>query len=298
MKRFLASTMILGLSLGSLSNLAFASEEIVNTKENISIELEDKVANDSFKNLSKEILTNDEFDIDNLVINIDGNKLDSKFKSFIQNDTIMVPLSDIATKLRFNVVWNDDLKQIDINKGAIFTSIKNNENRYFFSKMAPRKLNAAPKIINGTTYVPVEFFSEILRTNSDYDSKNLILNLGLNDKDTGNNTDMNKEEGTNDNKPLGSDEIKTTVNDDNISVEGYINNITTTDRGTKMVQVGSFQKGVILLVDDDTKIIDASGNLISFDNLKENSKIQATHSMVMTMSLPGQTKAFEIKVLN
>lgn len=306
-KRFLASTMILGLSMGSLSNLAFASEEISKINENMQIK--QPVTNTAVEFLSQEILLNKDFNIDDFIININNSSLESKFSSYIENNSIMVPLNDIATSLGFNVIWNQELSQIDINKGANFTSIKNNENRYFFSKMAPKKLSQAPKIINGTTYVPVEFFSDILRVNTQYDSKNKILNLGLNDKDVGNSTDIDKELITIDDetsdlnsKEFSKDEITRISNEetskDSITIEGYIQNINTTERGTKMVQVGSFQKGVILLVDGETKITDISGNKVDFDKLTKDTKIQAVHSMVMTMSIPGQTRAFEIKVLN
>lgn len=306
-KRFLASTMILGLSIGSLSNLTFASEEISKINENIQIK--QPVTNTAVEFLSQEILLNKDFNIDDFIININNSSLESKFSSYIENNSIMVPLNDIASSLGFNVIWNQELSQIDINKGANFTSIKNNENRYFFSKMAPKKLSQAPKIINGTTYVPVEFFSDILRVNTQYDSKNKILNLGLNDKNVGNSTDIDKELITIDNetsdlnsKEFSKDEITRISNEetskDSITIEGYIQNINTTERGTKMVQVGSFQKGVILLVDGETKITDISGNKVDFDKLTNDTKIQAVHSMVMTMSIPGQTRAFEIKVLN
>lgn len=306
-KRFLASTMILGLSIGSLSNLTFASEEISKINENMQIK--QPVTNTAVEFLSQEILLNKDFNIDDFIININNSSLESKFSSYIENNSIMVPLNDIATSLGFNVIWNQELSQIDINKGANFTSIKNNENRYFFSKMAPKKLSQAPKIINGTTYVPVEFFSDILRVNTQYDSKNKILNLGLNDKDVGNSTDIDKELITIDDetsdlnsKEFSKDEITRISNEetskDSITIEGYIQNINTTERGTKMVQVGSFQKGVILLVDGETKITDISGNKVDFDKLTKDTKIQAVHSMVMTMSIPGQTRAFEIKVLN
>lgn len=306
-KRFLASTMILGLSIGSLSNLTFASEEISKINENMQIK--QPVTNTAVEFLSQEILLNKDFNIDDFIININNSSLESKFSSYIENNSIMVPLNDIATSLGFNVIWNQELSQIDINKGANFTSIKNNENRYFFSKMAPKKLSQAPKIINGTTYVPVEFFSDILRVNTQYDSKNKILNLGLNDKDVGNSTDIDKELITIDDetsdlnsKEFSKDEITRISNEetskDSITIEGYIQNINTTEHGTKMVQVGSFQKGVILLVDGETKITDISGNKVDFDKLTNDTKIQAVHSMVMTMSIPGQTRAFEIKVLN
>ncbi|WXR62584.1 stalk domain-containing protein [Peptostreptococcaceae bacterium AGR-M142] len=307
MKRFLASTMILGLSMGSLSNLAFASEEIVKTNENIDIGFEHPLAKPEIKSLSQEILANKDFSINDLIININDSTLESKFKPYVENNTIMLPLNDVATSLGFNITWNEKLNQIDINKGPIFTSIKNNENRYFFGRMAPVKLNEAPKIIDGTTYVPVEFFSNILRIDNNYDSKNLSLNLRLKDKEAGNSTDIIKEKisidgNASDSRTVESfsnNEIKRTVNEDenNVTVEGFITQIIKKDNGIISIQIGDMSNGVILNISENTKILDINNEQINIDDLKEGCKIKATHSMMMTSSLPPQTNALSINLL-
>lgn len=307
MKRFLASTMILGLSMGSLSNLAFASEEIVKTNENIDIGFEHPLAKPEIKSLSQEILANKDFSINDLIIKINDSTLESKFKPYVENNTIMLPLNDVATSLGFNITWNEKLNQIDINKGPIFTSIKNNENRYFFGRMAPVKLNEAPKIIDGTTYVPVEFFSNILRIDNKYDSKNLSLNLGLKDKEAGNSTDIIKEKisidgNASDSRTVESfsnNEIKRTVNEDenNVTVEGFITQIIKKDNGIISIQIGDMSNGVILNISENTKILDINNEQINIDDLKEGCKIKATHSMMMTSSLPPQTNALSINLL-
>lgn len=307
MNRFLASTMILGLSMGSLSNLAFASEEIVKTNENIDIGFEHPLAKPEIKSLSQEILANKDFSINDLIIKINDSTLESKFKPYVENNTIMLPLNDVATSLGFNITWNEKLNQIDINKGPIFTSIKNNENRYFFGRMAPVKLNEAPKIIDGTTYVPVEFFSNILRIDNKYDSKNLSLNLGLKDKEAGNSTDIIKEKisidgNASDSRTVESfsnNEIKRTVNEDenNVTVEGFITQIIKKENGIISIQIGDMSNGVILNISENTKILDINNEQINIDDLKEGCKIKATHSMMMTSSLPPQTNALSINLL-
>lgn len=59
-----------------------------------------------------------------------------------------------------------------------------------------------------------------------------------------------------------------------------------------------YQKQTILIVTDDTKIQDEDGNALTLKDLKEGMEIAAVHSEVSTRSLPPQTVAFEITVVD
>ncbi len=72
----------------------------------------------------------------------------------------LYPLRAIAEANGFTVEWDGNLKAVMINSGMY--SLKIGENSYVKGKMVPEVLSAAPEIINDLTYVPAEFFTEIL----------------------------------------------------------------------------------------------------------------------------------------
>ncbi|MCI8979228.1 MAG: hypothetical protein HFE51_08865 [Clostridia bacterium] len=81
-----------------------------------------------------------------------------------ENDTLMVPLREIAEKLGFTVEWDGELKAVMLNSGMY--SLKIGENAYGKGKMMPQPLKAAPVIKDDDlTYVPVEYFTELLESN-------------------------------------------------------------------------------------------------------------------------------------
>lgn len=81
-----------------------------------------------------------------------------------ENDTLMVPLREIAETLGFTVEWDGATKSIMLNGGMY--SLKIGENAYGKGKMMPQPLKTAPVIKDDDlTYVPVEYFTELLEAN-------------------------------------------------------------------------------------------------------------------------------------
>jgi len=74
----------------------------------------------------------------------------------------LVPLRIAAETLGFDVEWRGGTRSAELSRGAQWTSVTVDENRYFVNKMAPVALSAAPIIVNDTMYVPVDFFDGIL----------------------------------------------------------------------------------------------------------------------------------------
>lgn len=77
--------------------------------------------------------------------------------------TIMVPLRAIATSLGFDVKWNRELQSITLDH---MISLRPGEDYYTYARIAPIQLGTAPELIDGTTFVPLNFFSEVARINS------------------------------------------------------------------------------------------------------------------------------------
>lgn len=88
------------------------------------------------------------------------------------NDRIMVPLTATSEALGFTVTWDNEKKSAHMDNGRIQTDLTiGNDNYCAYSskalgRTAPASLGAAPTIIGGSTYVPVEFY-KILFTGSD-----------------------------------------------------------------------------------------------------------------------------------
>lgn len=91
------------------------------------------------------------------------------------NGNLMLPLRKITEALGFTVEWDGNLRAVMLNSGMY--SLKIGENSYIKGKMMPQELSAAPEITNDLTYVPVDYFTEILEMTANLDADNNVLEL-------------------------------------------------------------------------------------------------------------------------
>ena len=87
-----------------------------------------------------------------------------------------LPVKESAQAMGYKVKWNQQNKQIEISKGANWTTVTIGKNAYFFAKMAPTELSAPPMLLNGVSLVPVEFFPHILKLNLSVVNNKYYLN--------------------------------------------------------------------------------------------------------------------------
>jgi len=164
----------------------------------------------------------------------------------------MLPLRTSLESLGYTIKWNNESQSITINKGAQWTSIKIGENNYFKNKMSPAPLTIAPLLIEGQTFVPVEFFTE-------------ILDLGIRSEDG----------------ILTLQEGMTNI------LEGFINEIEFDDEGIMTLtisrQEGSDAPGDLTIVRFSEK--DTYENKV----VEKGCRVRIVTSPMMTMSLPAQT---------
>ena len=103
---------------------------------------------------------------------LNGTSLKVPCKTYMQNYALMVPLKTVAEALGYTVGW-------DPQKGASVAGgyIKNNINSYYTDKSekTPVKLNSAPKTVKKVLYVPLEYFSDVLKEEASYDGEVLRL---------------------------------------------------------------------------------------------------------------------------
>lgn len=184
-------------------------------------------------------------------------------ETYDKDGTTMVPLREIAEGiLGLDVKWNNESRSVEIGSGPQWTSITIGENSYFFAKMAPFKLSQAPEIKDDLTYVPVEFFSEVLR----YEIESEVY--------------------TPEEKILS----------------GFIKGIEKTDKNIRLLVAGNEKTTgldeILLAIVDETIVVDKEGKEFKVENLKVGTKIKAILPEIMTMSLPPQGTAVKIIVEN
>jgi len=171
----------------------------------------------------------------------------------------LVPLREICEKSGFTVNWIGESETIELIKGAQYITCSPNYDGYTFAKAAPVKLGSEPVLIEGTTYVPMNFVSEIMGGSVYFDGEDVIA---YDSENVGKRVSLvGKEEGG--------------------------------------ILVSSFNEGEIFLnITDETVITDEKGNALTKDEIIEGVELIIEHDEAMTRSLPPQTNAKKIVVTN
>lgn len=74
----------------------------------------------------------------------------------------LVPVRAIAEKMGLEVKWNAELNAISVGTTPMGATFNIGENSYTKARMMPQTLSSAPVVEAERTYVPVDFFTEIL----------------------------------------------------------------------------------------------------------------------------------------
>lgn len=88
---------------------------------------------------------------------------DKMFKN--KRGTVMVPVAELAKEMGFEVSWNDKNEIITLLKGPVQVTASLKENQYSFSR-AFVILDEGAILKDGKTYVPAEFFYEVLQNDT------------------------------------------------------------------------------------------------------------------------------------
>jgi len=116
------------------------------------------------------------YDIEIMDIIVSGKKIDSPSAYTAEapsgKGVTMVPLRAIAKALGLEVVWEGKLESIRVGLAA---TLKIDQDDYTFAKMAPIKLGMVPELVEGTTFVPLDFFTEVLQLDQAEILKNQIV---------------------------------------------------------------------------------------------------------------------------
>lgn len=196
------------------------------------------------------------------VVVVNGVQLEKK--GYLDGDKVMIPVRALAEALGFDVEWVGESETVWLTRGANFITFQNGVDGYTFAKTAPIPLGKAPVIIDGTTFVPVNFAEEILHTTVTVDPNGTV-----------------------------------TITDTEETAEPEANyNATVTEVGEESVVVDDTERGIVVLLNgEDTKFIGADGEEITISDLEEGMLVNVEYSGIMTASEPPQNVPVSITVV-
>lgn len=98
--------------------------------------------------------------------------------AFEENGKVMVPVRAVCEALDMEVVWNDEAKRVEITKLPTYVTFTPFADGYTFARTAPMMLGTAPQLLgDGVTYVPSEFFGEILPVDCEISDEGIKISV-------------------------------------------------------------------------------------------------------------------------
>ena len=93
-------------------------------------------------------------------VTVNGEGIDAEI---LEKDGMwLVPVRAVAEKMGLEVKWNAELNAISVGTTPMGATFNIGENSYTKARMMPQTLSSAPVVEAERTYVPVDFFTEIL----------------------------------------------------------------------------------------------------------------------------------------
>ena len=96
---------------------------------------------------------------------VSGKKIDAPAPFFNEEGILMVPLRAIAEALDYRVLWDAPSRKVMLGN-TITVAVE--ENSYVIGRRAPMELVCSPVLQEGITYVPIQFFREVVQMNNAY----------------------------------------------------------------------------------------------------------------------------------
>ncbi|MEF3311905.1 stalk domain-containing protein [Paenibacillus sp. GYB004] len=87
----------------------------------------------------------------------------------------MIPLRLVAERIGFEITWVPDTMTAELKKGANWTTVTIGKDAYFFARMAPMPLGAAPVLVESSTYVPLKFMTDILKADVKEENGSIVI---------------------------------------------------------------------------------------------------------------------------
>lgn len=108
---------------------------------------------------------------------INNEKTDySKGRPYLSRDmVVMIPIRVAVEKMGYKVVWNEKIRTIIIYNDDSMYILKINRNRYYSRHNSSAVLSKEPVIKDSRTYVPLEFFTTLMKVDVKIDSGGNLL---------------------------------------------------------------------------------------------------------------------------
>lgn len=113
-----------------------------------------------------------------LKVYINGNALKFDSDPIIDNHTNLVPLRELAEQMGAQVRWNKAAGAIGVQREGYKMTLTIGSKTVFYNGKA-ETIAAAPRIINGVTYVPVQVFARGLGASLSYDESTNTLKITI-----------------------------------------------------------------------------------------------------------------------
>ncbi|MFD0696755.1 stalk domain-containing protein [Paenibacillus sp. GCM10027628] len=199
-----------------------------------------------------------------ITISINGESIHEHGYLPLKGTEPMLPLRAVAERLGFTLVWNQENLSVDLNKNTLFTTVKTGEDHYTINKMF-NSLGAAPELLDNKLYVP-SFVNKVLHGSASTQGNTVSITLEEQQK-----------------------KVQTT---------GVITSIKPSGDQASIHTKGVGTEGIVLNVSKDTVYRMLDDTKLGLSDLHVSLTVSTEHSMAATLSLPPQTPASKITVLD
>lgn len=201
----------------------------------------------------------------NKEIVVNSKKIEARYIT-ADDGVVMLPLRAVCEELGFEVNWFGESRSIELAKGDIVIACSPDFDQYTFPKMPNHSLGKKPILVEGRTYVPESFITNILGG-----------------------------------RVYQQDNSYTIFVSENVTLPAIHStaSVYATEMNEKSLTVMDFLRGeVILAVTDDTEIFDFEGKKIEISDIDTSKQLEVIYGAVMTLSIPAHTNAVRITVTN
>lgn len=210
-------------------------------------------------------------EVEKVTVKINGVTIENEGGYMKENGTMMIPLRAVSEALGYNVSYKQEAKMVELTRGAHWITVKLGEDSYGFGKMAPQKLGTIPEIIDGRTFVPSSFVTEILYLEMRQEGRNVINIISADSKE------LPFIVGLIASIENVTDGVKIELDNENSS-EGY-------------------QK-IFLITDNETTVINPLTNeKAAIENLKAGDRIRGFYGPVVAEVYPPQSYTNRIELI-
>lgn len=210
-----------------------------------------------------------------VTIEIDGTLLPLAAYQAQNDDVTMLPLRAIAEQLGYSVKWSQADRSATISKDGVSAVVKTAAEEYAVNGVSA-SLPTAPEMTKGQLHVPAAFVENALHAS-------VAINAGTVSITT------QAQEAQQPEQPVQQQTAQTT---------GVITAIHEDDKYPSVHIQGIWPDGLVLKVSEDTVYQRANGTKLQWADLQLGMTVQADHALAMTLSLPPQTGAYVLTVLD